>query len=175
MLGWIMSNKQNSPGSHLGVSKAWSSDKNLFLTGPWPDLIRHIFRKVYLVKGRDGEYVLNPVDDVQICAWANVMEKGHKVLAHDHVRSHHGGMNCLAGIYYVSAPKRSAPIIFYPNGLYEGRLHGGRIDAVAETSEVYAPQEGVLFLFPHDLIHMVPTHQLDEPRVSIGINIRKVD
>lgn len=174
MVGWINHLKKEDPTSRLGVHRGgWSSDKSLFETGPWPDLVHHIFKRVYLVKGWDEDYLLRPSESVQVCAWANVMEKGERVLAHHHIKSHHGGLNCLAGIYYVSSPEGSAPIIFRPDGPYPSGSPRVPIAGRDETSEVYAPEEGVLFLFPPDLIHMVPVHQLDEPRISLGINIRK--
>ena len=72
----------------------------------------------------------------EVHGWANVMRYGHTVKPHDHVKSHLGGNNAVAGCFYLTMPPGSAEIIFVSEG-----------DKVVR----HFPQEDEILLWPETL------------------------
>lgn len=84
-------------------------------------------------------------------AWANVMRQGAAHLAHRH------GDVPWSGVYYVDAGDRNC---------------GGRITfAHGEAHRTMAPADGLLLIFPGDLLHSVETYTGARPRVSVAFNL----
>lgn len=150
MVGWILDQRSQDPTSNLGPSTGWSSHKELFRHGPWPDLIRFIFSRL-----EEREENWKP----EISGWANVMKKGDVLLEHDHVKSHLGDVNEFAGVYFLQIPPGSSRLTFKSPG--PGLVR----DVPAE--------EGLLVLFPAAEIHSVPLQVVDGIRITISFNVRK--
>ena len=163
MKSWIRERREIDPTSSITPSSGWSSAKNLFDSGPWSRLLSFILGRIEypasMLVPRPG---IVQLPAWEVSAWGNVMNKGQRVLFHHHERSHKGGKNYAAGVYYVDAPPGSAPIIFWPEG-YTG---------TAVPQEI---EDGLLVLFYAGLCHSVPAHPIKAERISVAFNIRKVN
>lgn len=135
--------RRETEGSKLGVGSGWSGPKD-FLGRPEAQAL--------------GRYVRGalPAGAWQIDAWANVMRSNDSILLHDHVRSHRGGENAWSGVYYLSMPPRTAPLLLHlPNGILP-----------------IAAREGTLIVFPANIEHEVPAFMFDGERISIAFNAK---
>jgi len=83
--------------------------------------------------------------------WGAVYRKGDYTKAH----SHKGAL--YAFTYYVDAPEGGSPLVFTEPGLM-------KID----------PKPGTLLIWHADYQHMVPEHQVDEPRIMIAGNLNVI-
>ena len=84
-------------------------------------------------------------------AWATVMRRGAYHLAHRH------GAAYWSGVYYLDPGNEGC---------------GGRITfAQGETHRTIAPAEGLLLLFPGDLLHSVEVYTGERPRVAVAFNL----
>ena len=88
--------------------------------------------------------------------WANVNDRGGYNTPHTH-----GEAADWSGVYYVNATDEAPPIGFL--GPYRGLSHSVKAEA------------GTMLLFPSWLMHHVPPHEADCPRISVSFNIRKID
>jgi len=143
----IMEEMDKSPDTKLGCATGWSGPKDLLSKQRCASLLSFIEEKL-------------PLGSWAVHGWGNIMVSGDSVDRHDHSRSHVGGLNELAGCYYVETPFESSPIEFWPD---------------ARQSLMILAQEGLLILFPAGLVHSVPTNSGLKPRISIGINIRRAN
>ena len=169
MKSWIRERREIDPTSSITPSSGWSSAKNLFDSGPWSRLLSFILGRIeypdsnYIdVVDHDARERVRVTPDWEVSAWANVMNKGQRVLFHHHERSQKGGEHYAAGVYYVDAPPGSAPIIFWPEGYTGPKI----------TQEI---EDGLLVLFYAGLCHSVPAHPIKAERISVAFNIRKVN
>jgi len=163
MKSWIRERRELDPTSSITPSSGWSSVKDLFEEGPWTRLLSFILGRIeYPASMLVPEPGTIQLPTWEVSAWANIMTKGQRVLFHHHERSHKGGRNYAAGVYYVDAPPGSAPIQFWPTGYVGPEI----------TQEI---EDGLLVLFPAALCHSVPDHPIKEDRISVAFNIRKAN
>ena len=94
--------------------------------------------------------LLQPVSDLKMGFWLNIMNRGDITTLH----SHDDDDEVLSAVYYVSVPEQA--------GIF--RLYHNR--------QVYEqiPVEGRFVFFDPVLPHEVSEHQSETPRISIGIN-----
>lgn len=147
----IQAQRKASPHSHLGVARngkarqrGWTGPKTLF-----DDPLTHELRD-WLVS-----LIPEPVQGID--AWGFVLEQGDYVQPHNHLKSHRGGRNAWAGVYYVRLPQGS------------GRFSVEGPHGVDEHPEV---SEGTAIVFPATMEHWVTVHEASEPRVSIAWSAR---
>ena len=69
----------------------------------------------------------------------------------------------ISSVFYVSSPKGSGNIVFYPNWFTHQRYSRG------DTSS-FAPEVGKFLIFPGSLDHAVTRNHSDEPRISLVFN-----
>ncbi|MFV2059639.1 MAG: 2OG-Fe(II) oxygenase [Gammaproteobacteria bacterium] len=91
------------------------------------------------------------VESLKSGLWFNYMEPGHVTLPH----SHDENDEIYSAVYYVKVPKDSGNLI------------------ITENSEdiLIKPIDGMLVLFPPELVHCVTKNESNEARLSLGINI----
>ena len=83
--------------------------------------------------------------------WFNYMEPDHVTLPH----SHDDADEIYSAVYYVKVPDNSGNLIITENN----------------QDIVIKPKEGMLALFPPNLMHHVTKNNSNEARLSLGINI----
>jgi len=83
--------------------------------------------------------------------WFNYMEPGHITLPH----SHDDADEVYSAVYYVKVPNDSGDLI----------INDTNLDIVVK------PKEGMLVLFPPNLVHHVTKNNSSESRLSLGMNI----
>lgn len=133
------------PHSQLAVMNGWSSPKVLF-----DDERTHLLR--------DWLAALLPDDAAwELSGWANIMEQGNGILVHDHARSHLGGDNEWAGVFWLTAPKGSSPLLFHDDG------------AALEIK----PKAGAGIVFAATMPHEAASQRVAGRRVSIAFNARR--
>ncbi len=132
------------PGSQLGVGTGWSGPKILQDHPAFSD-VRPLLEAAIARALPPDETMLD------LCAWGNVMKPGDVVSDHDHQKSHLGGPNRLAGVFYLS---------------------GGSNFFLRIEQEHYAirPVAGLLIIFGADKPHRVDPAK--EERISISFNVR---
>lgn len=133
-----------NPTTKLSVGTGWSGQKTLFddsLTHALQHFITHFLPKHVAY---------------QLSAWANIMRIGDAITRHDHVRSHLGGHNEWAGIYYVLVSQRAALLTVH-----------------AEPDVVITPKEGKLVMLSADCEHSVEEQSEDTLRISIAFNVKR--
>ena len=69
----------------------------------------------------------------------------------------------ISSVFYVSTPKGSGNIVFYPNWFTHQRYSRG------DTSS-FTPEVGKFLIFPGTLDHAVTRNHSDEPRISLVFN-----
>lgn len=131
------------PDSALDVGTGWSGPKDLFDDGTTFSLVAWL-------------QTILPQLPLQwrIHGWGNVMQEGDEVRSHNHRRSHLGGANVWAGVYYLEIPPGSSAL-------------------ETELGPVPA-RDGLAITFPADLTHWVRPQPVRARRVSIGFNVRPV-
>lgn len=91
--------------------------------------------------------------------WFNLNRKGNYNLEHTHP-------GCLlAGVFYLSVPKKAGPIVFFDPSSHSS----SEIDE--NCIEEYVPQPGEMLLFPAYLPHRVDPNLDDDQRVSLSFNL----
>jgi hypothetical protein len=83
--------------------------------------------------------------------WLNFMLPGEQTLAH----THDDDQELWSAVYYVRVPPDSGQLVLGSD----------------PESLIVTPEEGLVVMFPPDLVHKVTTNYSNEPRLSIGINI----
>jgi hypothetical protein len=131
------------PGSSLGMATGWSGSKTFLENAKARELERFILSN--LPELEDGE-------QWEVSGWANILGSGDRIGAHDHVRSHLGGVNEWAGCYYVSG-----------------------CGALLIDGQEIEPKPSLLVVFPSTAIHEVKPVETPEPRISIGFNVRRIE
>ena len=91
---------------------------------------------------------------LQIGYWFNFMRPGERTLPH----SHDEDDELLSCVYYISVPENS------------GQLYLGE----QESQVVIEPRETLMVFFPPTLIHHVGINRSESNRLSIGVNIGKI-
>jgi hypothetical protein len=87
---------------------------------------------------------------MRIHAWANVMRAGAYQMAHRH------GDAVWSGVYYVEAIEGS----------------GGEITFARGTGSItIAPRNGLMLIFPGDLLHSVSPYVGSGARISVAFNL----
>ena len=120
----------------------------------------HIKEYAYGVQGISTEHHIQIPN-----SWINFMHKDDRAHPHDHCNS------IYSGIVFLSAPTGSAELIFEKNKyktieptIAEYNLYNSHIYRIT-------PQDGMICIFPSDLVHYVDVHTLDQPRISLAFNI----
>ena len=110
---------------------------------------------------------------IRRAGWANVNRAGDYNALHNHPQQH------LAAVYYVKAPPPGSPGT--PDGVLELRDPrpaagmGGHAILFSSYPMRFAPEPGMLVMFPAFLDHMVHPHHGPDDRISLAINIQFVD
>ena len=95
---------------------------------------------------------------IQLCKkWCHVHHKNMSTNMHDHYPDD------ISSVFYVSTPKGSGNIVFYPNWFTHQRYSRG------DTSS-FTPEVGKFLIFPGTLDHAVMRNHSDEPRISLVFN-----
>ena len=103
-------------------------------------------------------------------SWANVLYSGAYNTPHEH------GDSMLSGVYYVDVGEslagdtRSGQFSFIDRGRITSQLG----PLALKLSHSYAPMEpadGLILLFPGQLMHYVHPYQGDTPRIAIAFNM----
>ncbi|MDJ0631089.1 MAG: hypothetical protein QNJ44_22720 [Rhodobacter sp.] len=130
-------------GGTLAVGGSWAGPKTLFDDCPEPT-----------IGLRKWLATLLPAGSWTIDAWGVLHQVGDRLTPHDHVKSHRGGNNLWAGVYWLD-----------PAG--DGDLFCYRM--AADLVEV-APVAGAALLFPADLVHS--TTPATQARRAIAFNVQ---
>jgi len=99
--------------------------------------------------------------------WVVVSPPGASNLLHDHPRSF------MSGVYYVQAPKGSAPLVFRdPRAVRLFNEPMGQDQRHPHITQRFAigAQDCRLVLFPSWLEHLVPRNESDDDRVAVSFN-----
>lgn len=145
----VFAQAEATPHSSLSVGTGWSGPKTLF-ANPAFDGLRALVDDI--AQNATGE-------SFEWCAWANIMRRGDRVDWHAHERSHLGGPNVLAGVFYLTQPDARAGLFCYT-------------DANGDIGWL-SPERGLLVVFTADTAHKVTRHDSDAPRISIAFNGRR--
>mgnify|MGYP001189667206 FL=1 len=95
---------------------------------------------------------------IELCKkWCHVHHKNMSTNMHDHYPDD------ISSVFYVSTPKGSGNIVFYPNWFTHQRYSRG------DTSS-FTPEVGKFLIFPGTLDHAVMRNHSDEPRISLVFN-----
>ena len=95
---------------------------------------------------------------IELCKkWCHVHHKNMSTNMHDHYPDD------ISSVFYVSTPKGSGNIVFYPNWFTHQRYSRG------DTSS-FTPEVGKFLIFPGTLDHAVARNHSDEPRISLVFN-----
>ena len=151
---YILDIKNNNKGRKVSNQGGWQDflDENDPIFG---DLLNSIQVASKSFELKPGRKKVSP----QI--WGNINNRGNWNNLHEH----NGAF--VSGVYYVKYPKDSGCLI-----LRDPRT----IILTPESAETdkhitILPQEGLLFLFPGYLEHMVTPSETDESRISIAFNL----
>ena len=95
---------------------------------------------------------------IELCKkWCHIHHKNMSTNMHDHYPDD------ISSVFYVSTPKGSGNIVFYPNWFTHQRYSRG------DTSS-FTPEVGKFLIFPGTLDHAVMRNHSDEPRISLVFN-----
>lgn len=136
---------QRDPSSQLGVGTGWSGAKTFVEDFCDCFAAKWLEAAIQTVLGAAAGYWFD------VSVWANIMRAGDECRIHDHKRSHKGGENAWAGVFYVAGD--------------DLQLHLG-------SGPVYCmePEIGELVAFPADTLHAVPAYQGNEARISLAFS-----
>jgi len=110
-------------------------------------------------------------------SWATISRGGEQIQPHDHKQSH------ISLVYYLQMPPdagflsfldRDAANQFAPNLFRANMLELGVIKQSHEFNALayhVFPKEGDVVIFPSKIEHMTSAAQLDEPRLSVAVDI----
>ena len=158
------------PGVRVSNTGGWQSQPDLF---EWPEpevrtLAAELDRAIqqYVSFGQAAPVRLK----IRRAGWANVNRAGDYNNLHNHPQQH------LAAVYYVKAsPSGSAS-----DGLLELRDprpaagFGGYETLFSAYPMRFAPEAGMLVMFPAFVEHLVHPHHGPDERISLAINIQFV-
>jgi uncharacterized protein (TIGR02466 family) len=161
------------PGVKVSNTGGWQSEPDLF---DWPEsevrtLAAELDRAIqqYVSFGQAAAVRLK----IRRAGWANVNRAGDYNNLHNHPQQH------LAAVYYVKAsPPGSADA---PVGLLELRDprpaagFNGHPTLFSAYPMRFAPEAGMLVMFPAFIDHLVHPHHGPDDRISLAINIQFVD
>ena len=85
--------------------------------------------------------------------WGHIHQKNMST------NTHHHTSHPVAGVVYLSVPKESGQIHFFPNPLHD-------------YSYTISPKKGMFLLFPGWIPHSVNRNLSSEPRVSVSFNFK---
>lgn len=98
--------------------------------------------------------------------WLNVYNAGDAQEVHNHQN------NVISGVYYVKAPKGSAPITFHsPTADTMLQPPIVQVNDANTAAAAFEPHEGQMVLFRSFLKHSVKTSRINEDRISIAFNL----
>ena len=143
LLAAIAAARAREPRSSLDVAGGWSGSKNL-----------QADPRVHPL--RDWLAALLPDGTWELALWGKVYSRLDGVRAHDHAKSHRGGLNTHAGVYWLYVPPGSQPLQF------------------PDLEIMVVPAAGTVCLFDALDVHEVAAHRGAEQRVSIGFNVRAI-
>jgi uncharacterized protein (TIGR02466 family) len=159
------------PGVKVSNTGGWQSQPDLF---DWPEsevrsLAAELDRAIqqYVSFGQAAAVRLK----IRRAGWANVNRAGDYNNLHNHPQQH------LAAVYYVKAP----PPGDAPDGVLELRdpRPAAGFNGYATLFSAYpmrfAPEPGMLVMFPAFIDHLVHPHRGPDERISLAINIQFVD
>ena len=137
------------PKSQLAVMNGWSCPKVLY-----DDARTHPLRDFFTgcLPEHDGH-------EWELSGWANLMDKGHGLMNHDHVRSQNGGNNTWAGVLWLTIPEGTSPLVVHLND-------GSSIEVV--------PWAGGFCLFTAYTMHEAASQRVNGVRTSMPFNARQV-
>ena len=144
LLEAIRAAKLESPRSFLGVGGSWASPKTLHEDPRLLELLEFIRAALVGFVG-------------YVDCWAVELRPGDEIKPHDHVRSHRGGSNTWAGVYYVSVAFSETSELRFQKGIkgFDTRLI----------------MPGVLYTWPADLQHW--TTPSSAPRTAIAFSAKE--
>ena len=101
--------------------------------------------------------------------WFNISSHGNYQEYHQHANSH------FSVVYYVNSPKNCGNIVFEDssNNVVDLLYRNQKIKEDNKMFEnyYYNVKEGLMILFPSNLMHRVEQNQSDEDRISISFNL----
>tara|TARA_B100000427_G_C15420615_1_gene556232 strand:+ start:63 stop:680 length:618 start_codon:yes stop_codon:yes gene_type:complete len=127
-------------------------------------VFKHIHEYVYGVSGVDSTKHEAEITN----SWINIMFKGQNIEPHDHANS------MYSGVCFLNAPKGGGDLTFHKNRYTTLQPHLHHKNLFNSTKYTISPENGMICIFPSDLIHYVtPCNQEDpkEPRISLSFNI----
>lgn len=154
----------------LGVTKSnrggWHSESDLFmyLEERTRDQLLGILRAG--VEEMLSFLIESPqVGAMRMLAWANVSERGN----YNSLHVHPGAV--WSGAYYVDAGGDPSSRIVFPDPRIAAQMIESPINPFTDDAIEFAPQPGLLVVFPSWLQHSVQPYQGDEFRISISFNV----
>ena len=161
------------PGVKVSNTGGWQSEADLF---DWPEPEVRTFAaeldraiQQFVSFGQAAPVRLK----IRRAGWANVNRAGDYNNLHNHPQQH------LAAVYYVKAQPPGSPGA--PDGLLELRDprpaagFGGYETLFSAYPMRFAPEPGMLVMFPAFVDHLVHPHHGPEDRISLAINIQFVN
>ena len=151
---YILDIKKNNKGRIVSNQGGWQDalDHNNPIFG---DLLNSI-----QVTSRRFEVKPGP-KKVSCQMWGNINYRGNWNNLHEHTGAF------ISGVYYVKVPKDSGCLILRdPRTIIKDEQ-----SAEPDRHMTILPEEGLLFLFPGYLEHMVTPSESDESRISIAFNV----
>ena len=108
-----------------------------------------------IIKDMEDEYQkVNPESRLSLMGkWGHVHEKNMSTNRHSHNPAD------LSAVTYLSVPKGSGNIVFWPNPIHDMNYN-------------IPPEKGMFLLFPGWLPHSVNRNISNEPRVSVSFNFK---
>ena len=87
--------------------------------------------------------------------WGHIHRKNMSTNVHHHIPS------SISAVVYLSVPKGSGNIVFYPT------------NKISDHYYWFPPEKRKILIFPSWLPHLVTRHTGDKPRVSLSLNFRE--
>jgi uncharacterized protein (TIGR02466 family) len=101
--------------------------------------------------------------------WINISKKNNYNYSHNHPMSYY------SGVYYIQCPENCGNIVFEDssNNVVDLLYRNQKIKEDNKMFEnyYYNVKEGLMILFPSNLMHRVEPNQSDEDRISISFNL----
>ena len=152
---YILNFKKNNKGRKVSNQGGWQEalDPNDPIFKDLSNTIQYVASSSFQVKPGPKK--------VNCQMWGNINYRGNWNNIHDHTGAF------LSGVYYVKVPKDSGCLILRDPRTIQLHEQSGEPD----KHMTIVPQEGLLFLFPGYLEHMVTPSECDESRISIAFNL----
>ena len=97
-------------------------------------------------------------------AWFNIYENG------DYQEVHHHSNSIYSGVFFLKAPEKSSPLVFFNLSDHLERCEYDIIDENNMNNFSLYPVENTFVLFKSYIKHMVPKHKGQEKRLSLSFN-----